>query len=113
MANEQTTQFKPITKGPMPQVITIYAPDGSPHKCAPVDAREILASGLGYTAEPPVAGAVVEVVVDETSEREHVELTPDIDAATTTKAAIAGKAKPVAKSAKVSGKSGSGKKVTK
>lgn len=37
----------------MPSQITIYAPDGSPHKCAPIDAREILASGNGYTAEPP------------------------------------------------------------
>ncbi len=35
------------------QSITIYAPDGTPHTCAPVDAREILASGTGYTAEPP------------------------------------------------------------
>ena len=33
--------------------ITIYAPDGTPHTVAPVDAREILASGNGYTAEPP------------------------------------------------------------
>ena len=35
--------------------VTIYAPDGTPHTCAPVDAREILASGNGYTAEPPEA----------------------------------------------------------
>lgn len=36
-----------------PEVRTIYAPDGTPHHCAPTDAREILAGGLGYTAEPP------------------------------------------------------------
>lgn len=33
--------------------VTIYAPDGTPHTVAPVDAREILASGSGYTATPP------------------------------------------------------------
>lgn len=107
MVRELTTQLKPITKGPMPQVVTIYAPDGSPHKCAPVDAREILASGLGYTAEPPVAGAVE--VTDEALEREHAELASDIEPAAAAKATDAGKAKPGVKSAKVSGKSG-GKK---
>ena len=37
--------------------VTIYAPDGTPHTCAPVDAREILASGAGYTSAPPVDDA--------------------------------------------------------
>lgn len=48
-----TVTGQPIKVAPMPSQITIYAPDGSPHKCAPIDAREILASGNGYTAEPP------------------------------------------------------------
>jgi len=40
--------------------VTIFAPDGSPHVCAPVDAREILEAGLGYTADPPTKGAAIE-----------------------------------------------------
>lgn len=36
----------------MPSMVTIYDPEGNPHVCAPIDAREILASGVGYTKEP-------------------------------------------------------------
>lgn len=53
MATGQTTQLKPITGAKPPEVVILYAPDGSPHKCSPVDAREILAANLGYTTEPP------------------------------------------------------------
>ncbi len=38
--------------------MTIYAPNGAPHKCSPVDAREILASGNGYTETLIVADPV-------------------------------------------------------
>ena len=41
-----------------PEFVTIYAPDGSPHSCAPVDAREILAGGLGYTSAPPLVSLI-------------------------------------------------------
>lgn len=48
----QSTSGRVITHPPL-QWATIYAPDGSPHRCSPVDAREILAAGAGYTLEPP------------------------------------------------------------
>jgi hypothetical protein len=54
MANAQTTRGQKLGEKP-PEVATIYSPDGKPHQCAPVDAREILARGLGYTAEPPAS----------------------------------------------------------
>lgn len=54
MATVTTTKGKAVLR-PSLDSITIYAPDGTPHVCAPVDAREILASGNGYTAEPPAA----------------------------------------------------------
>lgn len=50
--NPQTTDNQPLTSGPRPEWVVIYAPDGSEHRCTPVDAREILESGNGYTAEP-------------------------------------------------------------
>lgn len=53
MSSEQTTLFKPIKSAKPPEVVTIYGPEGTPHRCSPVDAREILASGNGYTAEAP------------------------------------------------------------
>ena len=52
----ETTQHKRLTGQKPPERVTIYAPDGSPHDCAPVDAREILASGNGYTLEPSSKG---------------------------------------------------------
>jgi hypothetical protein len=72
----QTTQRKQITGQPAPDYVTIYAPDGSSHKCAPVDAREILAAGLGYTAEPPAA------VVEPESDEQQPEQQPVTDDAT-------------------------------
>lgn len=48
----QATDGRAVIKPPVPDFITIYAPDGSPHVCAPVDVNEILASGAGYTKEP-------------------------------------------------------------
>lgn len=53
--NSQTTSFTPITAPKPPEHITLYAPDGLAQAYAPVDAREILASGRGYTTEPPNA----------------------------------------------------------
>lgn len=47
-----TTDGKAITS-PSRDFMTIYAPDGTPHECAPIDAREILAGDGGYTAAPP------------------------------------------------------------
>lgn len=47
-----TTDGKAITS-PSRDFVTIYAPDGTPHECAPIDAREILAGDGGYSAEPP------------------------------------------------------------
>ena len=41
----------------MPSMVTIFDPEGKPHVCAPIDAREILASGVGYTREPVVVVA--------------------------------------------------------
>ena len=38
--------------------ITIYAPDGQPLKVAPVDAREIVEGGGGYSYSPPVSTEV-------------------------------------------------------
>lgn len=61
----QSTSGGPI-RSASPQSITIYAPDGKPHTCAPVDAREILASGNGYTAEPP------EVKNEQSSEQQSI-----------------------------------------
>ena len=55
MANETTTQLKPIAGVKPPEVVTLYAPDGTAQPVAPVDAREILAANLGYTTEPPSA----------------------------------------------------------
>lgn len=52
MANVTTTGGKAIKK-PFSDSVTIYGPTGAPHVCAPVDAREILLSANGYTAEPP------------------------------------------------------------
>ena len=48
----QTTRGQKLKAKP-PEMMTLYAPDGTTHHCAPVDAREILASGAGYTTEPP------------------------------------------------------------
>lgn len=48
----QTTRGQKLGEKP-PEVWTVYAPDGTPHSCAPCDAREILSGGLGYTSEPP------------------------------------------------------------
>lgn len=49
--------------------ITLYAPDGSPHICAPIDAREILASEAGYTETPPIKP---EVAVEQQSEQQPI-----------------------------------------
>lgn len=51
---------------PVPDFVTIYAPDGSPHICAPVDANEILAAGAGYTRQRP------EVVVEQQPEQQSI-----------------------------------------
>jgi hypothetical protein len=51
----ETTQHRPLTGQRPSERVTIYAPDGSRHECSPVDAREILAGGSGYTAEKPRA----------------------------------------------------------
>lgn len=59
MKNEQTTSLKPILGAKPPETVTLYAPDGTAQQVAPVDAREILASNLGYTTEPPSAPAPV------------------------------------------------------
>lgn len=58
MAAIVTTSGKAI-KQPSRDTLTIYAPDGSPHVCAPVDAMEILRASTGYTTEPP-EGAIRE-----------------------------------------------------
>lgn len=50
----QTTRGQMLGEKP-PEVWVVYAPDGTSHQCSPVDAREILAAGLGYTTEPPAA----------------------------------------------------------
>lgn len=59
MADELPKQVQSTSgaaiQSPSRERITIYAPDGSPHTVAPVDAREILSGGLGYTSEPPEA----------------------------------------------------------
>lgn len=52
MSNQVTTDGKPLNKASR-EFVTIYAPDGTPITCAPIDARESLASGFGYTMEPP------------------------------------------------------------
>lgn len=49
MADPKTTGGQSIKHG-SPDFVTIYAPDGKEHICSPVDAREILASGAGYTS---------------------------------------------------------------
>jgi hypothetical protein len=60
----QTTRGKMLGEKP-PEVWTVYAPDGTPHKCAPCDAREILAAGLGYTSEPSAAAPLTgETIID-------------------------------------------------
>ena len=41
----------------IPSMVTIYDAEGNPHVCSPIDAREILASGNGYTKEPVVVVA--------------------------------------------------------
>lgn len=61
----QSTSGRVITHPPL-QWATIYAPDGAPHHCSPVDAREILAAGIGYTLEPP------EVVDEQQPEQQSV-----------------------------------------
>lgn len=48
----QTTRGQKLGEKP-PEVATVYGSDGSPHSCSPLDAREILAAGLGYSSEPP------------------------------------------------------------
>lgn len=48
----QSTSGRVISNPPL-QWVVVYAPDGSPHRCSPVDAREILAAGNGYTVAPP------------------------------------------------------------
>lgn len=48
----QTTLGKKIGEKP-PEVVVLYGPDGAQHKCAPVDAREILESKSGYSLTPP------------------------------------------------------------
>lgn len=53
-----TPNLNAPTKPPSPSSVTIYAPDGSPHVCAPIDAKEILASDAGYTPQPQKAAAV-------------------------------------------------------
>jgi hypothetical protein len=50
---KQTTSFKPLDGQKPPESIRLYGPDGSGRLYAPIDAREILASGNGYTAELP------------------------------------------------------------
>lgn len=50
--NLTTTSGKAIQQ-PSRDLITLYAPDGSSFQCAPVDARESLASGYGYSLTPP------------------------------------------------------------
>ena len=51
-----TTDGKAI-QTPSRESITLYAPDGSVWTGAPVDARAILAAGLGYTTDPPAKHA--------------------------------------------------------
>lgn len=46
-----TTDGKAI-QVPSREFVVLFAPDGSRWEGAPVDARAILAAGLGYTAEP-------------------------------------------------------------
>lgn len=74
----QSTSGGPIRSASR-DTITIYAPDGSPHTCAPVDAREILASGNGYTAEPPV----IEVSNEQPREQQPINGNPVAEAAST------------------------------
>lgn len=64
--NAQTTRGQMIGDKP-PEVRTVYGPDGKPHVCSPLDAREILAAGAGYTAEPPAPQAPLtgEAIIDQ------------------------------------------------
>jgi hypothetical protein len=48
----QSTRGQMIGEKPA-EFVTLYDSNGDPHKCSPVDAREILAGGYGYTSEPP------------------------------------------------------------
>lgn len=54
MATMTTTSGKAI-KAPSRDFVTLYARDGSSFQCAPIDARESLASGFGYSLTPPGA----------------------------------------------------------
>lgn len=60
----QSTSGEPIRSAP-PDRIMIYAPDGTPHTVAPVDAREILASGSGYTVTPPAEVALEQQPIEQ------------------------------------------------
>lgn len=42
---------------PSREFTTLYAPDGSTWTGAPVDAHDVLASGQGYSTEPPAKQA--------------------------------------------------------
>lgn len=88
----QSTTGAAIKTPPLDR-ITIYAPDGTPHTCAPVDAREILASGNGYTAEPPVVEAIIAEVFNEQQPKQQPE--PD-NAAPAVSPETASEAEPVA-----------------
>ena len=81
-----TTDGKAI-QTPSRESITLYAPDGSVWTGAPVDARAILAAGLGYTTDPPAKHA----------DEQQPEQQPILDNASQKRKATKAKPKPKAK----------------
>lgn len=66
----QTTRGVMLGEKP-PELVTLYAPDGTSHSCSPVDAREILAAGLGYTTAPLTGGTIINAAYAEVAKREQ------------------------------------------
>lgn len=112
----QTTRGQSLGEKP-PEVWTVYAPDGTEHKCAPCDAREILAAGNGYTAEPPAAppapltgediiNAAFAEVAKREQQPEQQSIISDDTAAAATETASVGEVKPDDKGGTKRGKAG-------
>lgn len=59
----QSTLGKPI-ETPIQEAVTLYGPDGSIWKGAPVDAREVLATGNYFTEKPEGNNATQQPVPD-------------------------------------------------
>lgn len=67
-------RLNPPTSAKPPSSVTIYAPDGSPHTVAPIDAREILASDAGYTSEPPKRVTGAHVIAESLAQAKELEV---------------------------------------